>query len=135
MPVDVQLSEDRTHLIYSFTEPLDMAEIFEAYKQEKEYRDSVPHTVHSIVDMSQIRRIPPKWLAAKAGPGFTHPRSGEILIVGVSRSLEIILRTIVQIVRYTRVKFFRTRQEADDYIAELILRDARTRGNAEAEKQ
>ncbi len=124
MPVDVQLSEDKTHLVYSFAEPLKMEEIFAAYKQEKEYRDSVPHTLHSIVDMSQVRRIPPKWLAAKAGPGFTHPRSGEILIVGVSRSLEIILRTIVQIVRYTRVKFFRTRQLADDYMAELISRDA-----------
>jgi hypothetical protein len=63
MPVHVRLSADQTHLIYEFEEPLEIQELMEAYIKEKDFRNAVPHTVHSIVDMSSIRRIPPiGWL-------------------------------------------------------------------------
>ena len=68
MPVDLQFSDDQTHLIYTITEPFVMDDLIEAYKQEQIYRDSVPHTVHSIVDMSQLKRIPRNWLTAETDP-------------------------------------------------------------------
>lgn len=120
MPVDIQFSENKRYIVYSFTDPLDMPGLFEAYKKEKEYRDSVPYTVHSIVDMSQLKRIPPNWLTAKAGPGLTHPRSGEMLFVGLSVGLKVLLRTILRIMRYDRVHFFDTREEADAHMAQLV---------------
>ena len=120
MPVNVRLSEDGYYLIYEFTEPLKMEELLEAYKEEKELRDSIDHTVHSIVDMSAIRRVPPNWLIAKAGPGLTHPRSGQMLFIGISPGLRIIIQTILKIAHYDRMKFFANRTEADAAMLELV---------------
>lgn len=120
MPVHLQLSDDQRYLIYTITEPLILDELMHAYQQERSYRDALPHTVHSIVDMSGMRRIPANWLTAKAGPGLTHPRSGEILFVGVSFGIKLILDTLLKITRYQRMKFFQTRAEADAYMAELL---------------
>lgn len=122
MPVHLRMSDDQKYLIYEITDPLSMNDLLEAYKQEKTYRDATPYTLHSIVDMSQVRRIPPNWLVAKAGPGLTHPRSGEILFVGISYGLKIIVETILKITKYRRIKFFVTRAEADTYMKALVMR-------------
>src|SRR5689334_9776635 len=122
MPVEVRLTDDQTHLVYEMIDPVNMEQLLKAYDQEKIYRDSVPDTVHSIVDMSQMKRIPPNWLIAKAGPGLTHPRSGEMLFVGVSVGLKMILGTILKIVRYERIRFFDTRKDAEAYMGVLVNR-------------
>ncbi|MBZ0291770.1 MAG: hypothetical protein K8L99_04310 [Anaerolineae bacterium] len=120
MPVNVELSENKRYIIYNIIEPLVMEELLDAYKQEKVYRDSIPHVMHSIVDMSQIRKIPREWLTAKSGPGLTHPRSGTMLFVGISPGLNILIRTITKFMRYDRMQFFDTREEAEAYMQELI---------------
>ena len=122
MPVEVRLTDDQTHLVYEMIDPVNMEQLLKAYEQEKIYRDSVADTVHSIVDMSKMKRIPPNWLIAKAGPGLTHPRSGEMLFVGVSVGLKMILGTILKIVRYERIRFFDTRSDAEAYMAVLVNR-------------
>lgn len=133
MPVDVQLHESQRYLIYKMVDPVNMEQLMAAYRQEKIYRDSVEHTVHSIVDMSQMKRIPPNWLLAKAGPGLTHPRSGEMLFVGVSVGVKMILQTILKIVRYQRIRFFDTREEADTHMRH-VLNSSMTRPQVLAEK-
>ena len=120
MPVHLHLSDNRRYLIYEISEPLTMDELIKAYEQEREYRDALPYTVHSIVDMSQLRRIPANWLTAKAGPGLKHPRSGEMLIVGVSVGIRMIMDMLFKITGYKRMRFFTTRAEADTYMAQLV---------------
>ena len=121
MPVNVQFSEDRRYIIYTIDDPVKIEDLLESYETEREYRNSVDYVVHSIVDMSDIKRIPPNWLTAKAGPGLTHPHSGEMVFVGISRGLRIILNTIFRITRYNKMKFFDTRAEADAYMQQLVL--------------
>ena len=115
MPVLIQFSDDKRYIIYTISEPLEMNDLMRAYEQERAFRDSVFHPVHSIVDMSDMSRIPPNWLTARAGPGLTHPRSGDMLFVGISRGLQIILNTIFRIARYKKMHFFDTREEAVAY--------------------
>ncbi len=122
MPVNVRISDDHNYLVYTMTDPLDMGQLLEAYRLEKQHRDSVDHVMHSIIDMSNLRRIPPNWLLAKAGPGMTHPRSGELLFVGVSVGIKIVVETVLKIMRYQRIRFFNTRQEADAYMSVLLNR-------------
>ncbi len=122
MSVSVSLSDNKTHLIYELQDPLDMKQLLDAYDEEKIYRDSLPYTVHSIVDMSKAKNIPPKWLVAKTGPGLSHPRSGYILFVGVSFGLKMMTEMILKMTQYDRMKFFDTREEADAYIAELTMK-------------
>jgi len=112
MPADVRLSDDQNYLIYELSDPLTMDELVTAYDEEKRLRDLIPHTLHSITDMSKVRGIPHNWLTAKSGPGLTHPRSGLITIVGISVGLRIIVNTIFSIVGYRRVQFFAAREDA-----------------------
>lgn len=120
MPVNVNLNETKQYLIYTMSDPLEMPDLYAAYAKEKELRDSQPHTIHSLVDMTGLTRIPPNWLTAKAGPGLTHPRSGQMVFCGVSMGLKIVLNTIFKITRYERMKFFDTHEEAEAYIQQLV---------------
>ena len=122
MPIDLRLSEDGYYLIYEITEPYDLPELYEVYKQEKIYRDEKPYTMSSIVDMSGLSRIPVNWLTAKSGPGLTHPRSGQILFVGLSRPVHIIVDVIMKVTRYNRMKSFDTREAAEAYMQELVAK-------------
>jgi hypothetical protein len=120
MPVDVKLDQTNRYLVYTLTDPFSMDELMAAYKQEKSLRDSIPYTLHSIVDMSQVKNIPPSWLTAKAGPGLTHPRSGMMLLVGLSPGIKVLMNIILQVMRFTRVKSFDTYAEANAYMQTLI---------------
>ena len=120
MSVSIQLSDDQSHLIYKLEDPLQVNELMKAYDTEKEIRDSMPHTLHSIVDMSNFHRIPRNWLIAKAGPGLTHPRSGFMLIVGITQGLKTMVQIIFKITKYERIQFFETREEAEIRMAELV---------------
>lgn len=93
----------------------------EAYQKERTLRDSVPHTVHSIVDMSRVAKIPKSWLTAKAGPGFTHPRSGIIILVGLTLGLKRIVQVILRITKYPRLRYFDTRDEAEAFVRDLLV--------------
>ncbi len=122
MPVKVSLDPQKRHMIYEISEPVTIDDLLEAYEQEREFRDSIPYTLHSLVDMSKLRSIPPRWLTAKAGPGLTHPRSGEMVFCGLSTSLKIIVQTITRITNYQRMKFFDDREKAEAYMAKLIAK-------------
>lgn len=122
MPVDLKLSENHRYIIYELSDPLVMAELMQAYEKEQEIRDSIDHTLHSIVDMSAVKRIPPNWLTAKAGPGLKHPRSGEMLFVGIAFGLKIVIDTIMKMMKYEKMRTFLTREEADAYMQELLAR-------------
>ncbi len=120
MPVSVRISDDQSHLIYELSDPLQVNELMKAYDNEKEIRDSIAHTLHSIVDMSNFHRIPRNWLIAKAGPGLTHPRSGYMLIVGITQGLKKMVEIIFKITKYERIQFFESREEAEIRMAELV---------------
>ena len=119
MTVNVHLSENKHYLIYDMAEPVTIEELYNAYAQERTLRDEIPHTLHSIVDFSNIRRIPPNWLTAKSGPGFSHPRSGQIVLVGLSTGLQLVMQTITQIVKYQKITSIKTREEAIRYLDEM----------------
>ena len=120
MPVDIEFSSNKRYIVYTITDPIEMTELFEAYATEKAYRDSVPHTVHSIVDMSRIRRIPPNWLTAKAGPGLTHPRSGYMIFVGLSTGFKMLLQMIMRLMQYNKTEFVETREQANALLNDVL---------------
>jgi hypothetical protein len=124
MPVQLQFSEDKRYIIYTLSDPLDMNELQRVYQQEKAYRDSVEHSVHSIVDMSRVRGIPRNWMTAKSGPGLSHPRSGKMLFVGISPALKTLVSLILDIMRYRRMEFFNTYEAAVTRMPELLREEA-----------
>ncbi|MCC6613333.1 MAG: hypothetical protein IT320_07625 [Anaerolineae bacterium] len=123
MPVDIEFTHDQHVLVYQISDPFEIEELLEAYKKEKDFRDSTPNTVHSIVDLSQVTKIPKNWLTAKAGPGFSHPRSGTMILVGLTPGLKLLVQVILRIMKYSRLKYFDTRAEAEAYLADLLAED------------
>ena len=126
MPVEIKFDESQQFIVYTLSDPVTIADLYAAYKEEKIFRDTVDHTVHSIVDMSDVKRIPANWLTAKSGPGLTHPHSGQMLFVGLSTGLGIIVKTILKIMRYEKMQVFNTRKEADDFMAHLVNQESTT---------
>lgn len=123
MAIEILFDESKRFIVYNLSDPITLADLYTAYDQEREFRDSVDHTVHSIVDMTNVKRIPPNWLTAKSGPGLSHPHSGQMLFVGLSPGLKIIVSTITKIMRYDKMKVFNTREEADEFMAWLLRQD------------
>lgn len=124
MPVNITFSENKRYIIYRLSDPLDMNELQRVYQQEREFRDSVEHTVHSIVDMSGVKGIPRNWLTAKSGPGLKHPRSGKMLFVGISNALKTIVTLILDMMRYRKMEFFDSYEQAEKRMQELMQEDA-----------
>jgi hypothetical protein len=120
MPVQIEFHANKRYIIYTLSDPLDMNELQRVYQDEKAYRDSVDHTVHSIVDMSRVKGIPRNWLTAKSGPGLKHPHSGKMLFVGISSALKTLVSLILDMMRYRRVEFFNTYEEAEKRMQEIL---------------
>jgi hypothetical protein len=120
MPVTVELDYDGYILHYKITDPLDLTDLLKAYDVERELRDATPHVLHSINDFSELRQIPKNWLQARSGPGLKHPRAGEMIFIGLSPGLKIVVDIILKLTRYTRIQNFRTKEEAEPYIQALV---------------
>lgn len=120
MPVNLELHARGRYIIYRITEPWTIAELNEAYAREKQLRDDTPHTLHSITDFSGVVRIPSNWLQSRMGPGFSHPRSGYIILVGQRPLVKAIVDVILKIVRYQRVKQYETFEEAEAFLQSVL---------------
>lgn len=120
MPVNLELHPSGHYIIYRIAEPWTIAELNEAYVREKQLRDDTPHTLHSITDFSGVVRIPNNWLQSRTGPGFSHPRSGYIVLVGQRPLVKAIVDVILKIVRYQRVKQFDTFEEAEAFLQGVL---------------
>ncbi len=118
MPINIELGDDGYILYYTIRDPWTIQDLMEAYQKELQLRDSVDHIVHSIVDFTNTHQIPKNWLQAKQGPGLTHPRAGEMLIVGISPAVKILFDTILRISHFGkgRLKLFSSLSEAQGYI-------------------
>ncbi len=123
MPIELSFHEDGHIIEYRLTEPLDISELSALFETDTQHRDSVDFTVHSITDCSQLRSLPRNWLGAKSGPGLHHPRSGEIVIVGVTPGLKVLVDTMMKIARFKRVKLVNTLNEARTYLHDVVTQE------------
>jgi ornithine cyclodeaminase/alanine dehydrogenase-like protein (mu-crystallin family) len=120
MPINLILDPQNRYVIYELSDPIDMRELNDAYAQELAYRDATQNTVHLLADLSQANRLPTNWLSAQATPGLKHPRSGEMLLVGLSGTVRMAVEVVMKVSRFDRVRFFNTREEAEARLQELL---------------
>jgi hypothetical protein len=120
MAVHLEKQYDGYVLHYTFTDPLDLNDLVLAYQEERRIRDATPHTVNGLVDFRKLTTAPKNWLAARNGPGLSHPRSGQIVIVGMNTMLKILVDTIMSVAKFKRIKTFDTIEAAHEYISVLV---------------
>lgn len=126
MPINVKFDENNQYVIYEISSPYEMNDLYEAYKKEKEFRDATQNTVHMVVEIAGATNLLSNWLSSKATPGLTHPRSGQMLLVGFSSGLRMAVEVVLQVTRYKGVRFFKTRAEADAHLQTLISNGSTT---------
>ena len=120
MPVTVELTYEDYVLHYEFTDPWDIPDLIKAFEEESKLRESVDHTLHSIIDFSKTRSIPRNWLQARRGPGLTHAKTGELVCVGLSSGLKMLLDIVLRLTNFKRVKLVDTLEEAHAYVRPLV---------------
>ncbi len=120
MPVRLEIIEDGYVLHYTISDPWEISDLLKAYDQERAYRDSVALVVHSLNELSGVQKVPPSWWIARQGPGLTHPRSGEMVFVGLAPGVRVLVDTVLKATRYQRIKTFNTADEAQEYIHRLV---------------
>lgn len=120
MPAHIYFDEQKRYIIYTISDPIDIPALNEIYAQEQVFRDSTPHTVHMLVDLSQAHQLPENWLNAKATPGLKHPNSGYMLIAGMTSGIRLAVEVVARIARFNRLIFFATREEAELKLQELL---------------
>lgn len=126
MPLSISLSQDDHVILYTFTDPWTVAEIRTLFSQEKVYRDQHPFTIHTLIDVSQIRTLPPGMLTMRQeAPSLKHERSGQIVIVGALQPGRALMETIFRVTRYQRVRFVENLAEGWDYLRSVIAQETK----------
>ena len=120
MPVTVEMTYEGYVLHYEFSDPWDIPDLVAAFEEERKLRESVDHTLHSIIDFSRARSIPRNWLQAMRGPGLTHAKTGELVCVGLSSGLKMLLDIVLRLAKFKRVKLVDTLEEAHAYMQPLV---------------
>ncbi len=120
MPITVKLTYDNYVLHYEFTDPWDIPDLIAAFEEERRLRESMDHTLHSIIDFSQTHTLPRNWLQARHGPGLSHAKTGEMVCVGLSSGLKMMIDIIMRLANFKRMKLLATLEEAHAYIVPLV---------------
>jgi hypothetical protein len=121
MPVSMEIREKGRVLLVTYIDPVNLDDVDEMARQGLLHRDSVPHTVHVIFNFSRFTSPPLGMLRARFSPVFTHPRSGEIIFVGINltlRSLMLLSASFTGNAR--RLKFFQHEAEAWTFVRQVI---------------
>jgi len=127
MPVTMELRENGRVLYYTISEPWTLKELMDRYPEEQAYRDSVAHTVHELVNLSRIGKIPPNALAARHIPAFSHSKSGFFVIVSSNILVQRLAQTIFQLARSRQLRFFESEDKGWEFIRQALADEDATK--------
>jgi hypothetical protein len=125
MPLIVEFRENGRVVYYKVISPWTMSDYFAAAAKEKAHRDATPEIVHHFVNASQVYDFPPGSVQVRNAPVFTHPRSGQVVVVGANTFARAFADMIFKFTRKHRVKFFNTEEEGWTYLRELIANESK----------
>lgn len=124
MPITMEIRENGYVAYYVMSDPWVTNDLTSLYPQDIQFRDSVNHLVHTFMDVSQVRRIPPDVIRARINaPAFIHRNSGHLIMIGAKSLPKIAAETIFRIARYERAKFFDTEEQGWAFTRQLIAKE------------
>lgn len=123
MPVTMEMQRDGRLMVWKFHHPWTVAEVSAHYDQVKALMDNSPCLIHSLVDLRDMKTIPSGALGLRKTSTWDHPRSGYTVFLGGSAFAQSMINTLFRVVRFERIKFFLTEQDALTYVDSLIKED------------
>ena len=125
MPLTFEVRENGRLVCARITDPWTLAELETFGRQEKLVRDGSHVVIHSLVDVRGMHRIPPGFLnMARRMPVLNHPTRGHMVIIGASAFATALTETLIKITRAGKIKFFKTEEDAIEYIRKVIAEEA-----------
>ena len=124
MPITAETRENGRVRYYVITDPWKTNDLIAEYPGDQAYRDSVDFTVHMLMNISQMKHIPPGLLAArKDAPALKHRRSGYLVMIGAGTFPRVMAETIFKLAHYERAVFVDTEEEAWAFIRKVIAEE------------
>src|SRR5258708_2340960 len=123
MPGKLTLIEDSRVLYFKYTNPLRVEDIEGVNRDAKPYFDKTERVLHVLINVDEIRLVPPGVLRTRDVTALTHPRSGQIAIVGASLFVQSLSEAIFKVVRYSRAKFFHSDEQALVYLRGILVEE------------
>lgn len=124
MTATVSWHPDLKHvLLMSITGNATMTEVLDVTAQEGELIKAAAHTVHTIIDLSEVEGIPNNFLSSVprilSMPAASHTNSGNKVVVGASGMSEMVLNIFSKVGR--KLFMFKTMDEAVAFLQQQQL--------------
>jgi hypothetical protein len=126
MPIDLELRENDRILYVKYKDPWTFAEMQTAFKEDLSYRDNSPLIMHTLISVTELRKIPPPMITtARKTPSLTHPRRGQMVVVGAMAFIQALAEAIGRLTHNSQLKFFRTEEQGMSYLRQVIEQECK----------
>jgi hypothetical protein len=119
MPVDMEIMEGGHIIRYTYAETWTIAEYASMEEQDRSYRESVNHKVHSL-SIAKMKMGPAGALRTRNSPALTHRTAGNIAVVGAGKIAQVFAEAVFRMTHFQRVRFFDTEEQALAWLREII---------------
>ena len=121
MTIVMELRENNKVIYYHVTPPTTLREVVQTYPKNEALRDQYQHTIHTILDLSDVRLLPTDILAVRhSSPSLRHPRSGMVFVVTTNAFIVGIAEILSRLANTNRIRVVRTVDEAWIAVREVI---------------
>jgi hypothetical protein len=121
MPVTMEIQENGHVSYYVLSEPWQTSDLTSLYSKDIAHRNDVDFLVHTFMTVSEVKNIPIDIISARRGaPAFSHPRSGQLVMIGAKMLARRTAEMIFRLAHYERAKFLDTEEEGWAYIRRII---------------
>jgi hypothetical protein len=121
MPITLEIRENGHILYYVYTDPWQIIDMNTTIKIAEAHYNRVNFKVHSIINLSGSRQVPQGLIHARRSVStLKHPNNGNAIIFGASNLIKTLGDVLIKLVRYDRVNFFDTEEQAWTHARKLI---------------
>jgi hypothetical protein len=121
MPVTLETLENGQVQYYRGSDPWSMRELMTLYIQDQAHRNSVDHTVHTIMDLSHCKTLPQGVLSGRVGaPGIDHPRAGYVILVGFNNFARTLGELALKLKHFPKAVFVQSEEAAWAFLHEKL---------------